>query len=49
MVPEHFERQDYALALPGGSPLREPLNIVIPDTLETSEWKSLVQRYVGDY
>ena len=36
MVPKHFERQDYALALPSGSPLREPLNI------------ALVQRFVGD-
>jgi len=48
MVPEHFERQDYALALPAGSPLREPLNIAILDTLETSEGGALVQRYVGD-
>ena len=48
MVPEHFERQDYALALPSGSPLREPLNLALLDILETTEWKSLVQRYTGD-
>jgi ABC-type amino acid transport substrate-binding protein len=48
LVPEHFERQDYALALPSGSPLREPLNLVLLDLLEEDELNAIAQRYLGD-
>ena len=29
MLPRTFQRQDYALALPTGSPLREPINRIL--------------------
>ena len=48
LVPEHFERQDYALALPSGSQLREPLNIALLVILEGDELNALAQRYLGE-
>ena len=34
LLPLSFQRQDYAIALPTGSPLRERINRVLPDLLE---------------
>ena len=42
-----FERQDYAFALPQGSPLREPIDRAILATLAGSDWNRLVARFVG--
>lgn len=41
-----FERQDYALALPSGSTLREPLNREILEILGSEPWQKLLQRYL---
>jgi ABC-type amino acid transport substrate-binding protein len=32
-----FQRQDYAIALPNGSPLREPINQLLPDKLRRDD------------
>ena len=42
-----FERQDYAFALPQGSPLREPINRAILAYLSTDQWLMLRNRYLG--
>jgi ABC-type amino acid transport substrate-binding protein len=34
LLPVSFQRQDYAIAVPTGSPLRERINQVLPDLLE---------------
>lgn len=43
-----FDRQDYAFALPQGSPLREPINRAILVALDDSHWNQLVKRFVGN-
>ncbi len=37
LLPNTFQRQDYAFALPPGSPLREPINRVLPEKLRARE------------
>lgn len=44
-----FERQDYAFALPQGSPLREPINRAILEYLESDEWQAMKNRYLGQF
>jgi polar amino acid transport system substrate-binding protein len=46
-VPATFEKQDYAIALPEDSPLREPLNRTLLEALTDPEWQNTVQRYLG--
>ena len=47
LVPGTFERQDYAVALPPGSPLREPLNRALLSVLESRPWRGVLERYFG--
>lgn len=42
-----FERQDYAFALPPGSPLKEALDQAILDYLKTPAWSALLKRFLG--
>ncbi len=35
LLPRTFQRQDYAFALPTGSPLREPINRILARNLAT--------------
>jgi polar amino acid transport system substrate-binding protein len=42
-----LDPQTYAIALPFGSPLRRKLNIVLVDTMRSSWWHEVVNRYVG--
>lgn len=48
VLPRLFARQDYAIALPTGSPLRERINKVILRETSTEEWSELLERYLGD-
>lgn len=43
-----FNRQNYAIALPNGSPLREPLNVALLQILESDWWKQATFQYLGD-
>ncbi|MDQ2075809.1 transporter substrate-binding domain-containing protein [Marinimicrobium sp. ABcell2] len=43
-----FERQDYAIALPEGSPLRRPLNLVILETIADPQWQNVLTSYLGE-
>jgi len=42
-----FVRQDYGIALPSGSPLREPINRVLLKTIGDPKWQDVLQRYLG--
>ncbi len=47
VLPSVFLRQDYGIALPSGSPLREQLNRQILGILQTPEWAALLDAYLG--
>ena len=47
LVPSTFGRQDYGIALPPGSELREPLNRALLTYLSTDEWEALQRRWLG--
>lgn len=47
VLPITFERQDYGIALPAGSPLREPINRVLLDKIKRPEWQDTLYRYLG--
>lgn len=47
VLPDVFERQYYGIALPDGSPLREPIDLVLLRRTSTPEWGALLQRYLG--
>ncbi|MEM9292282.1 MAG: transporter substrate-binding domain-containing protein [Acidobacteriota bacterium] len=47
VLPHSFERQDYGIALPAQSPLREALNRHLLATARTQWWRDLEYRYVG--
>tara|TARA_R110002095_G_scaffold216599_1_gene214948 strand:- start:24646 stop:25710 length:1065 start_codon:yes stop_codon:yes gene_type:complete len=48
VLPVLFERQNYAIALPNDSPLREPINQVILRLSGSPEWKSVLADYLGE-
>ena len=47
VLPFTLERQDYAYALPTGSPLREPLNASLLERVNSAEWRIRVSHYLG--
>lgn len=48
LLPHTIQRQDYGIALPQGSELREPINRVLLETLRTPAWQEIQQRYLGE-
>jgi len=48
VLPHTFIRQDYAIALPQGSPLREPLNLVLETEIRSPHWQERIYRYLGE-
>lgn len=47
VLPRTFARQDYAFALPTGSPLREAINKAVLRETGTDEWAELLERHLG--
>lgn len=47
VLPETFEHQRYAIGLPQGSPLREPVNRLVLQEIRGQDWDRLVRRYLG--
>ncbi len=45
MLPQVFEKQQYGIALKGGSALREPLNQSLLKILASAEWETLARQY----
>jgi ABC-type amino acid transport substrate-binding protein len=48
VLPVTFEKQNYGIALPTGSPLREPVNQLILRKLKSEDWENIVRKYLGD-
>lgn len=48
VLPSEFERQDYAIALPQDSPLREPVNQAILRIKADPDWQSRLDNVLGD-
>ncbi|MBX9710326.1 MAG: transporter substrate-binding domain-containing protein [Xanthobacteraceae bacterium] len=42
-----FEPQNYAMAVPNGSPLRASLNVAILDAMQSDWWRQTLFRYLG--
>ena len=47
VLPHTFVRQDYAIAVPQGSPLREQLDRVLEREIRSPRWQELIYRYLG--
>lgn len=47
VLPFTLERQDYAFALPTGSPLREPIDTSLLKRINSPEWKQRLEKYFG--
>jgi len=48
ILPFSLARQNYAIALPSQSPLRELLNRKLLEETRTERWRDTVRRYLGD-
>lgn len=48
VLPQTFRPQSYALGLPPGSELREPVNQAMLDILATPEWERIKGRFLGN-
>jgi len=47
VVDKLFELQQYGIAFPEGSPLREPVNRVMLDIINREEWQRVLGNYLG--
>lgn len=47
VLADSFERQDYGIAMPSGSPLREPFNRVLLRYVRDPGWRTTLTRYLG--
>ncbi len=47
VLPDVIDRQDYAIALPEGSPLREQFNTTLLRIIDTDEWREKVENLLG--
>lgn len=48
VLPHTFMRQDYAIVLPQGSRLREPLDQALESEIHSPAWQDLLYRYLGE-
>lgn len=47
VLPTVFEKQDYAFALPSGSPLVEPINQILLRITSEPQWHDVQATYLG--
>jgi ABC-type amino acid transport substrate-binding protein len=47
VLPQVLQRQDYGIALPAGSPLREGINRELLEVIRSPQWQELLERYLG--
>ena len=47
VLPVTFDRQDYGIAFPTGSPLREPVNRLLLKKIRQDAWQEVLMRYLG--
>ena len=48
LLPGVFDQQLYALAMPAGSRLREPLNEAVLRLTESADWRLIQRAYLGE-
>lgn len=48
VLPRKFIRQDYAIAVPQGSPLREKLDRLLESEIRSPHWQELIYTYLGE-
>ncbi|MBI1353607.1 MAG: transporter substrate-binding domain-containing protein [Acidobacteria bacterium] len=48
VLPETLDAQSYGLALPSGSPLREPVDRALLRAIHSDAWRETLLRYLGD-
>ena len=48
VLPERLDTQAYGIALPQGSPLREPLDRALLRRVQSDEWERTVEAYLGE-
>jgi ABC-type amino acid transport substrate-binding protein len=48
VLPGSFERQSYGIAMPSGSPLREPFNQMLLRYLHAPDWRTRLAEYSGN-
>ena len=49
VLPNTFLRQDYGIALPQGSEIREPINRILLKRIHQEEWLDLVYKHLGEH
>ena len=47
VLPKIFSRQDYGIALPQGSAIREPINRLLLKRIHEPQWQDLLYKYLG--
>jgi ABC-type amino acid transport substrate-binding protein len=47
VLPHTFHREDYGIALPKSSSLREPINRVLLEKIHGHEWQDIIHQYLG--
>ena len=47
VLPEIFDHYSVGMAMPQGSPLREPVNRALLKIIDTDDWLRLKERYIG--
>jgi ABC-type amino acid transport substrate-binding protein len=47
VLPHTFHREDYGIALPKSSSLREPINRALLAKIQGREWQANLHRYLG--
>lgn len=47
VLPKTFARQDYAIAVPEGSPLRETLDRVLEKKIRSPQWQEVLNHFLG--
>jgi len=47
VLPHPFCREDYGIALPEGSSLREPINRILLEKIHGYEWQDKLHQYLG--
>ena len=47
VLPHTFQREDYGIALPRSSSLREPINRVLLEKIQGRPWEDILHQYFG--
>jgi len=47
VLPHTFHREDYGIALPKNSPIREPINRILLKKIHGPEWQDNLHQYLG--